>query len=214
MKKMSVCLLFLSLLLSSVSLLAEDLTGTIRDINHASHSFGLEASVIYRVYVNAGTHYETGRDEIGFQGVRQGDRIQLQAVRQANGTLVAKEIKVLENLTPVQDLVQNNIDAKLGQRFLLGVGQMAHIRKNKEILLQIQAVNFINTLCKQGYDCKGEGAVGMQLKVSQGPEVQEILLTSRGQRKPLYPVVMELFNYKVSLIEAGEDVVLLVVEGK
>jgi len=93
---------------------------------------------------------------------------------------------------------------------LIGVNQTAVVRDTSKPL-KLQTVEFINTLCKGGYDCGGEGEVGMRIKVSQAGEENEIILTSKNHRKPTSPVKVQLFGYEIQLIEAGEDVVMLVV---
>jgi hypothetical protein len=112
---------------------------------------------------------------------------------------------------PVKDLDENEVSIQPDQRFLLGVGQTALLKDGKKVALKIKAVDFINTFCKQGYDCTGEGEVGMRLKIQRAGKASEILLTSKDGRKPINPVKVSLFNYEFQLVEAGEDVVVMMV---
>ncbi len=204
-------LFFVLLFLSSPLAHAETLSGVVRNINYGSHSFGLDQPPLVRVYVNASTQFELEKGKGTFQEVKEGDRVEIEASVVPGNIYNATRVKVLGSLAPVQDLSKNEINIQPSQKFLLGVGQTAILKEANKTVLKIKAVDFINTLCKQGYECSGTGDVGMRLKISRGGKSEEILLTSKDSRKPVNPVKISLFDYEFQLIEAGEDVVLLMV---
>ena len=164
-----------------------------------------------RVYFNAGTRFETQGGGKSCKEVQEGDRATVSGREQGPGIFLANQVQTTSNLAPVKDLVSNEIAIQLDQSFLLGVSQVASIKESGKTKLKLRSTEFINTLCKDGYNCGSEGEVGMRMQVSGGGDENEILLTSKNARKPTTPVKAELFGYTVQLIEAGEDVVLLVV---
>ena len=210
MKTTHIAVVLLCLLLP-FSLHAETLKGVIRNINCGSHSFGLDVPPMTRVYFNSGTHFETSGGGKTCKDVQEGDQATVSGHEQSAGVFLATQVTTSGNLAPVQDLASNEISIKLDQSFLLGVNQVATLKEGDKTKLRLRSTEFINTLCKDGYNCTGEGEVGMRMKVSGGGDENEILLTSKNARKPTTPVKAELFGYTVQLIEAGEDVVLLVV---
>ncbi len=189
---------------------AETLSGIVRNINYGSHSFGLDVPPVTRVYVTGGTHFATSEGKAKFQDIKEGDRVEVEGRAGGPGVFTATNVTSSGNIAPVKDLATNQISIELNQSFLLGVNQTAVLKDGKDTL-KLQSTEFINTLCKGGYDCSGEGEVGMRLKASNGKEDNEIILTSKNHRKPTSPVKVQLFGYEIQLIEAGEDVVMLVV---
>lgn len=207
------CLRYLSLfsiLFASSALHAETLRGIVRNVNYGSHSFGLDIPPLTRVYVTGGTRFSTVQGKASFQDIKEGDSVEVEGRSGGPGVFTATNVKSTGNLTPVKDLASNQINIELNQSFLIGVNQTAVVKDTSKPL-KLQTTEFINTLCKGGYDCGGEGEVGMRIKVSQGGEENEIILTSKNHRKPTSPVKVQLFGYEIQLIEAGEDVVMLVV---
>ena len=202
--------LVISALFLSAALHAETLSGIVRNINYGSHSFGLDVPPVTRVYVTGGTRFEAQGGKGAFQDVKEGDKVEVDGRSGGAGVFTASRVKVLGNIAPVKDLSSSEIKIELNQSFLVGVNQTA-VLKDGGKALKLQTTEFINTLCKGGYDCGGEGEVGMRMKVSHGGEENEIILTSKNHRKPVAPVKVELFGYEIQLIEAGEDVVMLVV---
>jgi hypothetical protein len=201
---------FFSILLAASALHAETLRGIVRNINYGSHSFGLDVPPVTRVYVTGGTRFNTLQGKASFQDIKEGDSVEVEGRSGGPGVFTATSVKSTGNLAPVKDLASNEINIELNQSFMIGVNQTAVVRDTSKPL-KLQTVEFINTLCKGGYDCGGEGEVGMRIKVSQSGEENEILLTSKNHRKPTSPVKVQLFGYEIQLIEAGEDVVMLVV---
>ena len=210
MKRALGCLAVI-LLMSPFPLAAETLSGVIRNVNCASHSFGLDVPPMTRVYVNAATRFETAGGGKSCNDIREGDQAKVSGREQGAGVFLASQVQTSGNLAPVKDLASNEIAIQLDQSFLLGVSQVASLKENGKTKLKLRSTEFVNTLCKDGYNCGGEGEVGMRMQVSGGGDENEILLTSKNARKPTTPVKAELFGYTVQLIEAGEDVVLLVV---
>ncbi len=207
------CLRFLSfftILLAASALHAETLRGIVRNVNYGSHSFGLDVPPVTRVYVTGGTRFSTLQGKATFQDIKEGDSVEVEGRSGGPGVFTATSVKSTGNLAPVKDLASNEIHIELNQSFLIGVNQTA-VLKDTGKPLKLQTTEFINTLCKGGYDCGGEGEVGMRIKVSQAGEENEIILTSKNHRKPTSPVKVQLFGYEIQLIEAGEDVVMLVV---
>lgn len=201
---------FFSILLAASALHAETLRGIVRNVNYGSHSFGLDVPPVTRVYVTGGTRFSTLQGKASFQDIKEGDSVEVEGRSGGPGVFTATSVKATGNLAPVKDLASNEINIELNQSFLIGVNQTAVVRDTSKPL-KLQTVEFINTLCKGGYDCGGEGEVGMRIKVSQAGEENEIILTSKNHRKPTSPVKVQLFGYEIQLIEAGEDVVMLVV---
>ncbi|MCC6272787.1 MAG: hypothetical protein IT572_04925 [Deltaproteobacteria bacterium] len=201
---------FFSILLAASALHAETLRGIVRNVNYGSHSFGLDVPPVTRVYVTGGTRFSTLQGKATFQDIKEGDSVEVEGRSGGPGVFTATSVKATGNLAPVKDLASNEINIELNQSFLIGVNQTAVVRDTSKPL-KLQTVEFINTLCKGGYDCGGEGEVGMRIKVSQAGEENEIILTSKNHRKPTSPVKVQLFGYEIQLIEAGEDVVMLVV---
>ncbi|KAB2835890.1 hypothetical protein F9K50_12415 [bacterium] len=201
---------FFSILLASSALHAETLRGIVRNVNYGSHSFGLDVPPVTRVYVTGGTRFSTLQGKATFQDIKEGDSVEVEGRSGGPGVFTATSVKSTGNLAPVKDLASNEINIELNQSFMIGVNQTAVVRDTSKPL-KLQTVEFINTLCKGGYDCGGEGEVGMRIKVSQAGEENEIILTSKNHRKPTSPVKVQLFGYEIQLIEAGEDVVMLVV---
>lgn len=191
--------------------LAQATTGVIRSVNCGSHSFGLDQPPLIRVYTNGGTRFESSAGKGSCQDLKEGDQVEVDMRSTGSGTATASRVKVLGGAAPIKDLASNEISIKLDQSFLLGVSQTAALKDGDKTKLKIRSTEFINTLCKGGYDCGNEGEVGMRMRVSGGGDENEILLTSKNARKPVTPVKAELFGYTIQLIEAGEDVVMLVV---
>lgn len=102
---------------------------------------------------------------------------------------------------------ENEISVDLNQRFLLEVNQKANVKNEN---LSILGVEVFDDLCKQGFDCE-EGSMSIRLIVSKGKEKKDVLLTSKGGRKPIKPVGLEALGYKIELIEMGESAAMLVV---
>lgn len=190
---------------------AETLTGVIRNLNCGSHSFGLDVPPMTRVYTTGGTRFETAGGGKSCSDLREGDQAEVEGKAGGPGIFTASRVKTSGNLAPVKDLASNEIEIKLDQSFLMGVSQSAVMRENGKVVFKLYTLEFINTLCKDGYDCSGEGEVGMRMRASRDGKDNQILLTSKNARKPTSPVKVELYGYTVQLMEAGEDVVLLVV---
>lgn len=202
----------LALVLFTPALRAETLSGVIRNVNHSSHSFGLDVPPMTRVYVNGGTSFEAFGEKSSLADLKEGDRAEVEGKSGGPGVFHAKSVKVSANLEPVKALNANEISILPGQSFLIGVNQVAVMRDEGKDVLKIRSIEFINTLCKGGFDCSGEGEVGMKFKVSRGGKGEdEIILTSKNHRKPTSPVKVQLGDFEIQLMEAGEDVVSLVV---
>lgn len=195
---------------------AETLSGVVRNVNYeASKGFALDVPPLIRVYVNAGTKYEGPQASQGLRGIKDGDKVEVQGREMQQGTFIATRVTKQGSVGgKVKDLASDAIRIKLGQSFVMGVSQKAQVVKNGKTKLTLISKEFINTLCKDGYNCEGEGEVGMRMEVKGGGETNEILLTSKNHRKPVNPVIVELHGYEIQLKEAGEDVVLLVVREK
>jgi hypothetical protein len=201
---------FIFSLILTGSAAAETLMGVIRNVNCGSHSFGLDVPPMTRVYFNEGTTFATSAGGNTCHDVQEGDQAEVEGKTQRAGVFLAKNVKTLGNLPPVENLAANEIKIKLDQSFLMGVSQVAVLKENGKTKLKISTTEFINTLCK-GYDCSGEGEVGMRMKVGKGLKDNDILLTSKNARKPATPVQAEIYGYTIQLLEAGEDTVVLVV---
>jgi uncharacterized protein DUF5666 len=209
MKQLFKVIVLIAAIITPSILLAETQTGIIRNINCGSHSFGLDLPPVTRVYVNSGTKFESSSGPATCKDIKEGDRVEVDARRQGPGVEIAARVKILGNIAPLKNLASNEIDIKLNQSFVLGVSQTA-VLKDGGKPLKLRSTEFINTLC-QGYDCGDVGEVGMRLKVSKGGDEEEVLLTSKNSRKPATPVKAEVLGYEIQLMEAGEDVVILVV---
>ncbi len=202
---------FFSILFAASALHAETLRGIVRNVNYGSHSFGLDVPPMVRVYVTGATQFEAFGEKSTFKDLKEGDRAEVEGKSGGLGVFTAKSVKVSANLETVKSLSSSEISILPGQSFLMGVNQVAVMRDEGKEVLKIRTLEFINTLCKGGYDCGGDGEVGMRLKVSGKGGENEVILTSKGGRKPTSPVKVELFGHEIQLIEAGEDVVMLVV---
>ena len=202
--------LFFSILALAPALHAETLRGIVRTINYGSHSFGLDVPPITRVYVTGATGFSTVQGKATFQDIKEGDSVTVEGRSGGPGVFTASDVRSTGTLAAVQDLVSSEVNIELNQSFLLGVNQTAVVRDTTKPF-KVRSIEFINTLCKGGYDCGGEGEVGMRLKVSQAGQENEVILTSKNHRKPTSPVKVQLFGYEIQLMEAGEDVVSLVV---
>lgn len=191
---------------------AETLNGVVRNVNAGSHSFGLDVPPMTRVYVTGGTKFEAFGEKSSLQDLKEGDRAEVEGRSSGPGIFQATKVSVSANLEPVKDMKSNEISILPGQNFLLGVNQVAVMREEGKDVLKIRSIEFINTICKGGFDCSGEGEVGMRMKVSRGGKGEdEIILTSKNHRKPTSPVKVQLGDFEIQLMEAGEDVVSLVV---
>lgn len=208
MQKLVLTLVFLTV---AVGLRAESLQGVVRSVEPSSKSLSIDLPPLTRVYVNAGTRFERGGKKIGYGELKSGDEVKIEASAQNNNTFIAQRVEVLKRMGEVQNLTQNEIAIQPGQRFLLGVGQTASLKSGGQGELKLFAKEFVNTLCKEGFDCGGAGDIGMLVEASRGGEKSEIMLVSQEHRKPLQPVVVEIFGHRVQLIEVGEDVVALTV---
>lgn len=202
-------LLLFILIFFPLSLNAETLHGIIRNINYGSHSFGLDLPPLTRVYVNAGTRYKNPAGN-NFGAFKVGDEVKVEARTLNTGTYLATKMEATGHIGEVKDLASNNIKIKLDERFLMGVNQTADLKEGGKTRLELHSTEFINTLCK-GYDCGDRGEIGMRLEVKKGGDKSEIVLLSKNHRKPSSPVKVELYGYTIQLVEAGEDVVVLVV---
>ncbi|HKY61979.1 MAG TPA: hypothetical protein VJR29_01035 [bacterium] len=210
--KLRLPLLILAFSLFSLPVRAETLNGVVRNVNHGSHSFGLDVPPMTRVYVTGGTTFEAFGEKSTFKDLKEGDRAEVQGRSPGPGVFHATKVSVSANLEPVKEMGTNEVSILPGQSFLLGVNQVAVMREEGKDILKIRSTEFINTLCKGGYDCSGEGEVGMRMKVSvKGKGEEEIILTSKNHRKPTSPVKVQLGEFEIQLMEAGEDVVSLVV---
>jgi hypothetical protein len=210
-KKLFLFFIFSSFLVSSLGY-AETLTGIVRNVNYdTSRGFGLDVPPLIRVYVNSGTKYAGPDAGQGLRGIKDGDKVQVEGRGMQTGTFVATRVTKQGSVgQKVENLSSDTIQIKLNQSFLMGVSQKAQVTKDGKVMLTLTSKEFINTLC-QGYDCGDVGEVGMRMEVKGGGETNEVLLTSKNARKPAEPVKVELGGYEIQLLEAGEDVVLLVV---
>jgi len=207
-------IIILAILFCTARAYADAATGIIRSVNCGSHSFGLDQPPLIRVYTTGGTRFESAGGKAICQDLKEGDQVEVELRSTGPGTATASRVKVQGGAAPVKDLASNQVKIQLDQSFLLGVNQTAVLQESGKNRLKIRSTEFINTLCKGGYDCGGEGEVGMRMMVSGGGDENEILLTSKNARKPVSPVKAELFGYTIQLIEAGEDVVMLTVRQK
>lgn len=204
MKKILSISLFL-LFLMPLAVQAKTLKGIVRNVRiEKSRSFGLDE---VRVYVNSGTKFSNS----SFESLKVGDKVKVKGSDMQPGTFIATSVKVVGHVEEERDLSKNTLKVELGSRFLMGPGQKAVLKAPGRPALEIKAKEFINTLCKGGYDCSGDGYVGMLLEVRAGGEKNEVWLRSQGHRKPTSPVKARVETYEIQLVEAGEDVVLLVV---
>ncbi len=193
---------------------AESLQGVVRNINYeSSRSFGLDVPPLTRVYVNSTTRFDTPEGGKTLQSLKEGDQVSVEGRSTGSGTFIASQVKVTgRNISTVENLNNDEIQISRDQRFLMGVSQTATLKENGKTVLKLRSTEFINTLCKEGYSCEGEGEIGMRFKVSvKGENEEEIILTSKNHRKPTSPVLVDLNGYTVQLVEVGEDVVLIVV---
>ena len=210
--KLRFSLFLLAFFLASPLARGETLSGVVRNVNHGSHSFGLDVPPMTRVYVTGGTSFEAFGEKSTFKDLKEGDRAEVQGRSGGPGIFNATKVSVSANLEPVKEMKANEVSILPNQSFLLGVNQVAVMREEGKDILKIRSIEFINTLCKGGYDCSGEGEVGMRMKVSRGGKGEdEIILTSKNHRKPTSPVKVQLGEFEIQLMEAGEDVVSLVV---
>jgi hypothetical protein len=213
MRKISHFIFFFFLTISVPCLLhADSLTGVVRNVNYdTSKGFGLDVPPLVRVYVNAGTKYSGPGGEQGLRGIKDGDRVEVEGKTMQTGTFLATRVTKQGSVGgKVEDLASGTIQIKLNQSFVMGVSQKAQVTKDGKVMLTLNSKEFINTLCK-GYDCGDVGEVGMRIEVKGGGESNEVLLISKNARKPAEMVKVELGGYEIQLIEAGEDVVVLVV---
>ncbi len=189
---------------------AETLTGVVRSVIHQkSKSFSLDMPPTVRVYVNSATQFEAVQGRASFEEVREGSNLEVEAKPQNSGTYIATRIKILGELKPISS-DDKKFDVKLNQSFFIKVGQQAVVTDSSKPL-KIQALRFINTLCREGAVCEGEGDVGMRMKVFYNGDKDEIMLTSKDSRKPYNPIKVEILGHELQLIESGEDVILMVV---
>ncbi len=193
---------------------AESLQGVVRNINYeGSRSFGLDIPPLTRVYINSKTQFDTPEGGKNLQALKEGDQVEVEGRSSGPGTFTATQVKVTgRNVSAVENLSTDEIQISRDQRFLMGVSQTATLKENGKATLKLRSTEFINTLCKDGYSCEGEGEIGMRFKVSvKGGGEEEIILTSKNHRKPTSPVLVDLSGYTIQLVEVGEDVVLIVV---
>ncbi len=192
--------LFLSLSISS-SVFAKSYQGFIRSVHANGRNFSIFTDQLYRVqYVGAGK-----------PGLQEGDEVQLEGELQSNGILIAKSIQRLQTgKTKSYNPTTHEIQVQLGQEFILAVAQTAILVDGSKKLVFF-GKDFINTLCKDGYECDQPGVVGMMIEASQGSKTKQIELVSNNGRKPVDPVIVKIFDYKIQLRECGEDVVSLTV---
>lgn len=202
----------LTILCSPAFVMADSLSGIVRNVNYdTSKGFGLDVPPLVRVYVNAGTKYAGPGSGEGLRGIKDGDRVEVDGKTLQTGTFVATRVTKQGSVgEKVEDLSSATIQIKLNQSFMMGVAQRAQVTKDGKTMLILTSKEFINTLCR-GYDCGEVGEVGMRMEVKGGGQSNEVLLTSKNARKPADPVKVELNGYEIQLIEAGEDVVVLVV---
>src|SRR3990167_2691408 len=79
-------------------------TGVVRNINCGSHSFGLDVPPLIRVYINAGTRFESG----SCQDVKEGDKVEVEMRSTGPGTAIASRVKVVGHQgETVQQLASN-----------------------------------------------------------------------------------------------------------
>ncbi|MCB1215068.1 MAG: hypothetical protein KDK66_06275 [Deltaproteobacteria bacterium] len=208
-KKLSlVFLLILGLLPFSVE--AKTLEGVIRNINvDSSKGFGLDVPPLIRVYTNANTKFK----KTSLEELKIGDRVVVKGEEGQTGTFLASSVKIIGHLEEKRNLDKSGIKIKLEQSFLMRQGQSASLDEKGKPSLHLKAKSFINTLCN-GRDCSGDGYVGMHMEVTSDGQSQEVFLRSKGQRKPISPVYLDIGTYRIQLIETGEDVVLLVVRSR
>jgi len=206
-------LAILTITLFSALLRAETLTGVVRNVNSGSHSFGLDIPPVTRVYVTGGTHFEApDGSKSSLKDLKEGDQVETEGKSGGPGIFTARSVKVTGNLEPVKEMGSAEVSILPGQNFILGMNQTAVLREEGKVVLSLRSLEFINTLCKNGgYDCSGEGEVGMKIKVSHGKDQSEIVLTAKNHRRPTSPEKVNLYGFEIQLMEAGEDVVSLVV---
>jgi hypothetical protein len=211
MKKIIWIFIFAAFLMPGLGY-AETLTGIVRNVNYdTSKGFGLDVPPLVRVYVNSGTKYAGPGGGEGLRGIKDGDKVEVEAKAMQTGTYVATRVTKQGSVgQKVENLSSNTIQIKLNQSFVMGVSQKAEVTKDGKVMLTLSSKEFINTLCK-GYDCGDVGEVGMRMEVKSGGQSNEVLLTSKNARKPTTPVKVEVGDYEIELKEAGEDVVVLVV---
>src|SRR5262249_10579175 len=149
--------IFLATLFFPALLCAETLSGVVRNVNHGSHSFGLDVPPMTRVYVTGGTRFEApGGGKGSFQALKEGDQVETEGKSGGPGVFTASSVKITGNLEPVNEMKSAEVSILPGQNFILGVNQTAVLREEGKIVLSLRSTEFINTLCKNGgYDCSG-----------------------------------------------------------
>lgn len=195
---------FFAFLFISNQLCAESLTGVVKNKLSSGRSFALDLPPVIRVYLTSSTLFSQGDRN----SLNVGDKVTVEGERSSNGLFMAKSITVQKGSLPSQDLVHHEKEIQFGQDFLLGVSQTVFV-KDKNKTLKLKGLDFINSMCRDGYDCVNEGEVGMQIEVTLGSKKQVIELISLNTRKPVEPIKVKVFGYKIFLNECGEDIVSL-----
>lgn len=202
-KKLSSFFLLVFVLLTT-PLQAASIQGYVRSVNHEGHSFSVDLPPLQRVWVSPATQFESGKGYEAFRSIQEGDRVIVEGNLQGNGVFAAHTVKKLQPSPPSKGSM---LTVELNQSFLLEVNQKAKL-KNSELTLQ--GIEMVDTLCKEGLNCEGEGSIGMRIHVQKGGQKKDLLLSSPGGRKPVHPVVLEALGYQIELIEVGESVAMLV----
>lgn len=193
--------IFLIILLSLISfvLQAVEIQGYVRSVNYEGHSFSVDTPPLQRVWVFPTTNFDSGTGYKGFKSIKEKDYVSVNGSLQKNGLLSAKTVKLIKPTQNSKNKSELYID--LNQSFTLEIKQKAKINGEN---LNLKVIEMIDTLCKEGLNCAGEGGVGIRILISNNKEKKDILLLSPGGRKPAKPIQVEALGYRVELIEIGE----------
>ncbi len=187
---------------SSVSAL--EIKGYVRSVNHEGHSFSVDVPPLQRVWVYPSAKFDSESGYAGFKQIQDDDYVSVEGTLHSNGLLVAKKVHLLKRT----EMKGKELNVDLNQRFNLEVNQKAKISQEN---LTVSALEILDNFCQEGLKCGGEGSLSIRLEISKGGKKEEILLSTRGERKPTAPVQVEIFGYKVELIEMGESVAVLAI---
>lgn len=198
---------FLVLFLSCASISqATEVQGYVRSVNYEGHSFSVDVPPLQRVWVFPTTKFDAGSGYEGFKSIKENDYVSVDGLLQKNGLFTAKVVKLTQ---PTQDRSnKSEIGININQKFTLEVNQKVRINGEN---LTLKGIEMIDTLCKEGLDCEGEGSIGIRVLVSGSKGKKDLLLSSSGGRKPVTPVKLEALGYIFELIEVGESSAVLVV---
>lgn len=185
---------------------AAEIQGYVRSVNYEGHSFSVDVPPLQRVWVFPNTNFDSGTGYEGFKSIKEKDYVSVDGSLQKNGLFTAKTVKLVKPIQNSKNKSELNVD--LNQTFTLEVNQKAKINGEN---LNLKAIEMVDTLCKDGLNCEGEGSIGIRILVSNNKGKKDILLSSSGGRKPAKPIQMEALGYQIELIELGESAAVLAV---